>query len=74
MRASRLHQGLRFLPTRFRVEGLSSKVWDLELRVSGLRALVGFRVAAFRSNAPQRAEADDAKHLKLNRKILSTEP
>ena len=44
---------LRVQGLGFRVEGLSFKVWCLEFRVSGLWALVGFRVAAFRNNAPQ---------------------
>ena len=52
-----MQQGLRFLlyagGLGFRVEGSSFKVWGSEFRVSVLWALVGFRVAAFRNNAPQ---------------------
>ena len=76
MRASRLHQGLRFLPIRcgFRFSGLRFKLSGLglcRLRVSGLRPMGLGRLSGccfpkqFTCFKHSRAEADDAKRLKL---------
>ena len=40
-------------------------VWGLEFRVSGPWALVGFRVAAFRNNAPQPGRGERREAFKI---------
>ena len=57
---------LRVSGLGFRVEGLSFKVWGLEFRISGLWALVGFRAAAFRNNAPQPGRCGRREAFKIN--------